>query len=358
MSKEGRTTAEGEKTYAAKLDDEILYLLRLRAMQEEACNDYCTTNESKLYCHFMEDKDYLRSEDESYFKRLSEAIGYKDNNKGKKRVDEKRQYAWDLIRRKIDNFDSRFAQVQVVKDINDNLLTRHEAKDELSHVFGFECFEDFRINFIQKKKNITDPDKLLSIEEQDFVARALGFLDWSYLQGNEGRAPKVGITSLKRAYGRAAHKKPLSTRTLDIIADFICKKSWHEMLENLEEEKWNLENECLIMYSAPIFRVKRPKENVVVDKISSSSLKFGDKVKLTFRNGKVLVVMFEGDYTYKVLSTKSSILKLGYSFVVLKMERNGIIDTDEIYDENGNRCNHGYKSDTIKEIFFERNPKN
>lgn len=84
MNEEGKTELfEGPIEYKAKLRDEILYLLRLKAMLKEVSNRYysCSTHK-KLYYYLMEDQKSIddMEKDTPYFEKLMKEIGLTDDS--------------------------------------------------------------------------------------------------------------------------------------------------------------------------------------------------------------------------------------------------------------------------------------
>lgn len=84
MNKEGKTELFEESTeYKAKLKDEILYLLRLKAMLKEVSNRYysCSTHRS-LYHHLMIDQRSIDAieKETPYFDKLMKEIGLTDDS--------------------------------------------------------------------------------------------------------------------------------------------------------------------------------------------------------------------------------------------------------------------------------------
>lgn len=356
---------EENKEYKAKLDDKILYLLRLKAMQEEVVDCYRTNNPERLYYHFMQDERYLGVkgdrekrglETESYFQSLSKAIGYEDDSKNrKKRSGVKLANAWKLVRSKWKQFDGdRMTLSRCVKSYNGNLLTLNEAKERIANLFRFANYEEFKLAINTNNFTFPDSDSILSVDEQDFVARTLNYKDWYDMQGKLDKDPKVSVTSLKRAYGKAASNKPLSTTTLDCIANFICDKSWDDLMKAPYMVKEDLENDCLSHGSMTI-KITRPRKNGAVQRIYSSRLKRGDKVKIIFTDDRELHLEFEGDYTYKVTYEESKILQVGYSLTIKDMHRQKIIVADEVFDENGDLIVEydGYQTERVAKLIFE-----
>lgn len=247
MSKEGTTKPEGPMEYKAKLDDRILYLLRLKAMKMGIVrqNPNCTDHGS-LYDYLMVDCDHENGT--SYFEKL--------------------------------------------------------------------------------RKKLTDDDE-------------------KYL---------VSVTTLKRLYGRARSEKPVSIKTLNIIAEFITdsRYKWDELQERIDACQEELEEKCMYSGSRGV-SAGRPRCNGVATVIYSSRLIRGDKVKVSFNNGHKLELFYEGENKFLVISTDSNVLKIGYMMVITNFYCYGRIDTGDVRDKDGNLKN-AYKSDMIKKLYFEGNP--
>ena len=74
---------EGTNEYKAKLDDEILYLLRLKAMQMEIVNRNQTCyNHETLYNYLMNNQRSIDAmeKDTPYFEKLMQEIGMMDDS--------------------------------------------------------------------------------------------------------------------------------------------------------------------------------------------------------------------------------------------------------------------------------------
>lgn len=247
--------------YKAKLDDEILYLLRLKAMQMEIVNKNQTCyNHEKLYDYLMNNQSSIDAmeKDTPYFEKLMKEIGQTDDS------------------------------------------TRDNPKY------------------------------------------------------------KVSVLTLKRLYGRIKSTSSASKKTLNYIAGFVSDShyKWDELQERIEALVEELENDCIIVSSAPIRKDEtvRPTHNGPIKKIYSVNLFQGDKLIITFDNGHRLELIYKGNNKYKVASTDSSVLKIGYTIVITRMRRLGHINEREVYDKDGNLTD-GYASDIIKTIKFEGNPE-
>lgn len=245
--------------YEAKLSDETLYLLRLKAMAEEVVGkDYSCTTHEMLYSYLMDpehEKQYINNQENGgpYFENLRKAIGKKEESKS---------------------------------------------------------------------------------ADEDY---------------------KVSVTTLKRLYGKARSKQPVSMNTLNYIAEFISDSQykWDELQERVDILTEELEMECLWQGSMRI-PIRRPKGNGKVGRIYSSKLVKGDKVKVTFNSGRTLGLYYEGDYKYKVTATMSSILKGGYTMMIVEMHRGGRVASADVCDEKGEPIEEdGYESDVILTIEFQ-----
>lgn len=176
------------------------------------------------------------------------------------------------------------------------------------------------------------------------------------IKGDDEKYP-ISVTVLKRLYGRAQSKEPVSPKTLDIIADFITdtRYKWEQLQERIEACQEKLEEKCMYNGSARVL-IRRPSCDGIATVIYSSKLFRGDKVKLTFDNGHRLEMFYEGDNKYKVTFADSASLEIGYTMVITNLYCYGRIITGDVRDQDGNLL-HGYKSDMIKRLYFEGNPE-
>ena len=175
------------------------------------------------------------------------------------------------------------------------------------------------------------------------------------IKGDEEKYP-VSITTLKRLYGRARSKEPVSTNTLNKIADFITdsRYKWNQLEERIDACQEELEEKCMYNGSMRVV-TSRPSCDGIATVIYSSKLVRGDKVKLTFDRGR-LELFYEGDNKYMVTYTDSTKLEVGYTMVITIIYCYGRIDTGELRDRDGNLLD-GYRSDMIKRLYFEGNPE-
>lgn len=175
------------------------------------------------------------------------------------------------------------------------------------------------------------------------------------IKGDNEKYP-ISVTVLKRLYGRARSKEPVSTNTLNTIADFITdsRYKWEQLQERIDACQEELEEKCMYRGSARVV-IRRPSCNGIATLIYSSKLVRGDKVKLTFDNGHRLDLFYEGGNKYMVTYTDSTKLEVGYTMVITIIYCYGHIETGELRDKDGNLLD-GYRSDKIKRLFFEGNP--
>lgn len=175
------------------------------------------------------------------------------------------------------------------------------------------------------------------------------------IKGDNEKYP-ISVTVLKRLYGRAQSAEPVSTKTLNIIADFITdsRYQWNDLQERIDACQEELEKKCMY-HGSRMVSIRRPSCNGIATVIYSSKLIRGDKVKLTFDNGHKLDLFYEGDNKYMVTFADSASLKVGYTMVITNIYLFGRIDTGDVRDKDGNLL-HGYKSAMIKRIYFEGNP--
>lgn len=339
--------------YKAKLDDEILYLLRLKAMHEGIVEQGKDLNtHDSLYNYLMNDDDYLQKENGEYFKSLAFEIGVKDGDKEKKRIAVKMENAWKtIVDQIIKILGAKYENVGTVR-FGNLVLSRDEAREEMAKVFGFESYEDMDTAVHDPEYKYVPTVELLTVENQDFIAAVLGYQSWADVHGESDVASKVSTTSLKRLYGRAKHDRKLGIDIRNDIAMFICGKKWDEMIKEIDNITKNLENRCIFGDASAMVAlpnaIARPMD------IYSTQLFPDDNVRIIFTNGNKMILEYQGEDYYKVLKSQSEHLKVGYQFVMTEMHIGKPFSTNRIQDADGYDLESQYTSREIKSLAIRR----
>lgn len=344
---------EDNKEYKAKLDDKILYLLRLRAMQERIVElrEDLTTHDS-LYDYLMNNNDYLQKENGEYFKRLAFEIGV-DEEKERRRGPVKMEKAWETVAKKITTkLGARYENVKIVK-FGDVELNRDEAREEMAKIFGFESYEDMDVAVHDDDYKYVSKEQL-TVENQDLITAVLGYKSWADVNGESDAAYKIGVNTLKRLYGKLTSNSKASANSCNAIAMFICGKKWDEMMSDVDFITKDIEKRILLgdtsrMEVLPT-AIARPTD------IYSSQLYIGDNVRIIFKNDSKMILEYQGDDYYKVLESQSNHLKVGYQFVLTELHIDNSFSTNRIQDEDGYDLGSRYTSKEIKSLAIRRGP--
>lgn len=338
--------------YQAKLDDDILYMLRLRAMEENIVPAPGMLNHLR---HREQVKGYLNSmtENEQYFKELADAIGYEEDGQKPKRVAIRIQTVRELVRHKIASVCGlRLENIRTVIDTTGYRLDRDSARYFVAQIFGFYNYHALHNAILKKGGDFpASKDKMVTIEEQDFIARTLGYKGWLDFNDRDDSVLKVTVTMLKRAFGRARYYNKIKRKKLDYIACFIADMTWDELLANKEKVMCDLERRYISRGSGQVYIGRPRKKNPY--HIYSSRLLLGDKVTLSFLCGKTMTLELVDKCTFKVLDTQSDYIKVGYLLTAYEIMMDTSLRSNEVYDEEGNMLDEGYSSDTISDIHFE-----
>lgn len=339
--------------YKARLDDKILYLLRLKAMQERIVErrEDLTTHDS-LYDYLMNNNDYLQNENGEYFKRLAFEIGV-DEEKERRRGTVKKEKAWETVVYQIKKIlGVRYENLNTVK-LGDVELNRDEAREDMAKIFGFENYEDMDVAVHDDDYKYVSKEQL-TVENQDLITAVLGYKSWADVNGESDAAYKIGVNTLKRLYGKLISNSKASTNTRDAIAMFICGKKWDEMAKDVDTITKDIEKRILLGDSSRMDvlpnAVARPND------IYSSQLYIGDNVRIIFKNDSKMILEYQGDYYYKVLESQSKHLKVEYQFVLTELHIGIPFCTDRIQGEDGYDLGSIYTSKEIKSLAIKRGP--
>jgi len=191
------------------LDSETQQFMVMALM---SCSDMCAPS-----CKFSSKKemlDYVNTINftDSLFEDMADCIGMNRNSK-RRRVALKRTSVWNVMRSFVANKRGGWV---------DN---HHDAMAYAAEVLGFMSADEFH-NAVLKYKYVYDMEGMVVVEELDKIAELCGRGDWLNMNHEENNRNLVSKSVLKRAMGKNRCESVLSMSKLDIIANFICGKSW------------------------------------------------------------------------------------------------------------------------------------
>lgn len=198
-----------EKIY--KLDDDTLFLLRIRAMEDMSAfqTKRKFQSEDDLRSHISS-----ISETKCFFTGLKCMIG---ESHGKRRRTPLYLYnIWrdisSVIKRRIMN--SRFTPAQ-------------DDKAFITDIFGFDTFDSL-CSAAQGNENIPAENIKVSTDIQDHIAQIFGYNNWMDLASQDSKKYLVSESVLQRAFGIYECKSSLSMPILNHITQYMCNMNWLE----------------------------------------------------------------------------------------------------------------------------------